>query len=162
MTCVNVCRSVQKVTPTAFLEGPDSMQHINAVLHDMWGMGCLVFFMLTNHRLYNITGGSPQDMAEGTRQRHAQRDLLFSVDSSLLTTGPALINAAEGKCIGKLSEKLDEQEYPVVRDWLVQLMHPKAGSRVTARAALEAGVVTAKSERLTSQPTLVSVSLPTL
>ncbi len=67
-----------------------------------------------------------------------------------------------GKCIGKLSEKLDEQEYPVVRDWLVQLMHPKAGSRVTARAALEAGVVTAKSERLTSQPTLVSVSLPTL
>ena len=96
MTCVNVCRSVQKVTPTAFLEGPASMQHINAVLHDMWGMGCLVFFMLTNHRLYNITGGSPQDMAEGTRQRHAQRDLLFSVDSSLLTTGPALINAAEG------------------------------------------------------------------
>ena len=91
-----MCKCLQKVTPTAFLEGPDSMQHINVVLHDMWGMGCLLF--LTNHRLFDVTGGSPQDMAEGTRHYHTQwvRDLLFSVDSSLLTTGPALINAAEG------------------------------------------------------------------
>ncbi len=44
----------------------------------------------------------------------------------------------------KLRENLDEQEYPIVRDWLVKLMHPEAGSRVTARAALEAGVVTAQ------------------
>lgn len=70
----------------------------------------------------------------------------------------ALVSGEEHIVLSKLREKLDEQEYPVVRDWPVQLMHPEAGSRVTARAALEAGVVTAKSERLTSHPTLVSVS----
>ena len=29
---------------------------------------CLVYFMLTNHRPYNVTGGSIEDMAKGTRQ----------------------------------------------------------------------------------------------
>ncbi len=37
----------------------------------------------------------------------------------------------------KLREKLNEQEYPIVRDWLVQLMHPEAGSRVTAGVVTE-------------------------
>ena len=49
----------------------------------------------------------------------------------------------------KLRDKLNEQEYPVVRDWLVGLMHPEARSRVTARAALETSIVTAGQEQLT-------------
>ncbi len=56
----------------------------------------------------------------------------------------ALASGEEHIILTKLRENLDEQEYPIVRDWLVKLMHPEAGSRVTARAALEAGVVTAQ------------------
>ena len=34
-----------------------------------------------------------------------------------------------------------EKHHPDVRDWLVQLMHPDAASRITAQLALEADVL---------------------
>lgn len=56
---INLAFSAPEVV-RAFLEGRDSMQHIDVVLHDMWGVGCLVYFMLTNHRPYNVTGDSTE------------------------------------------------------------------------------------------------------
>ena len=78
------------------------MLHIDVVLHDMWGVGCLVYFMLTNHRLYSVTGGSPQDMAEETRQLHAQwvSDMLFSTVQQPFDDRPSFDSCCRG-CLGK-------------------------------------------------------------